>query len=316
MFSKLCLKCVVCAVAALLANPGVARAYTWSSPRDEGDCGCSEPAAPMNWTQPLTGSPIGHPFGMRPAPPYNTTWARVPVTNYRTQVVNDPLSGVSTTASQPCNTYEMQMRRTAGCSLWQSFVNWWQCQCCCLRGRSMPAYETMCDSTSEWSTSAAPQPAASPYYVPSNSIPQNNAPTSNGRLVPVPSSASPTSPAPADRRPELSPIPPRSGGENSASRVVPLDTEVFVRTLDTSEILLELTPPLVAPGVYDVDAELNDEHREVIELPEPTSAEQPAAIRSKALELLPVSWSTPSASEAGKLPTNEVWDDTGWRSEQ
>jgi hypothetical protein len=98
--------------------------------------------------------------------------------------------------------------------------------------------------------------------------------------------------------------------------LVPLDSEVFVRTLDSSETLLELTPPLVAPDEYDTDAELDDEHREVIELPEPISAEQPASIRSNVLELLPVSWSTPSASDAGKLPTNEVWDDTGWRSEQ
>lgn len=123
------------------------------------------------------------------------------------------------------------------------------------------------------------------------------------------------SPAPADGRPQLDPIPQRSGGGGSASRVLPPDTEVFVRTLDSADALLELTPPLVAPGLPGARTDINDDFRDAPELLEvnPVPAESADA---KSLALLPVSWSIPAPSYDRKLPTNKVWDDTGWRSEQ
>ncbi|HUG68233.1 MAG TPA: hypothetical protein VMM76_10805 [Pirellulaceae bacterium] len=131
----------------------------------------------------------------------------------------------------------------------------------------------------------------------------------------MPSNAVPISPAPADRRPQLDPIPQRSGGGGSASRVLPPDTEVFVRTLEGSDALLELTPPLLAPGLPGARTDINDDFQDAPELLEvnPVPAESAGA---KSLALLPVSWSIPAPSYDRKLPTNKVWDDTGWRSEQ
>jgi hypothetical protein len=63
---------------------------------------------------------------------------------------------------------------------------------------------------------------------------------------------------------------------------LPADAEVFVRVLDNSESSLEFGPPLVAPLSPSAN---------------PDVADAPAA-------------------QEHKLPTNEVWDDTGWRSEQ
>ncbi len=308
MFSKQCIQVLACAVAGLLASPESARAV-WSLPND---CGCDQPS-PTSWTQPCTEPSASTWFWMRPAPPYNSSWARVPVTNYRPQVVNDPLSGVSMTALQPCNTFEYQPQRTAGCSLWQGLVDWWRCSC--LGDRSVPTYATTCTPTSEWSASSS-APAPTPYYVPANSVPANSTTPNNGRLVPVPSNVTPTLPAPADRRPELSPIPARSSGGNSALRVVPLDTEIFVRTLDDADIFLELTPPLIAPGTHDADLDSHETLQSEPELLEtPPSDSKPAASK-QVLELLPVSWSQRTVSEAQKLPIDEVWDDTGWHSEQ
>ena len=110
------------------------------------------------------------------------------------------------------------------------------------------------------------------------------------------------SPVPADRRPQLDPLPQRPNREGSASRPLPADTEVFVRALDNSESSLEFGPPLVAPLSPAANADVADDR---------VTAEDETS-----LELIPVGLSIPTPSHESKLPTNEVWDDTGWQSEQ
>ncbi|MEO8498723.1 MAG: hypothetical protein ABI614_26980, partial [Planctomycetota bacterium] len=129
-----------------------------------------------------------------------------------------------------------------------------------------------------------------------------------GRLVPVPSSVSPPSPVPADRRPQLDPTPQRTSREGSASRPQRTDAEVFVATLVDVEETLELTPPLVGTDSYSPHADVADDRA--------TMADEIS------YELLPMKTPIPVASFESELPTNsgiptdEVWDDSGWRSEQ
>ncbi|MBI2480424.1 MAG: hypothetical protein HYV60_17855 [Planctomycetia bacterium] len=307
MSRKQCIRWLVCAGAVLLANANAARADTWSSPND---CGCGNQFSPTSRIEPFAGPS----FSMRQVPPYNTSWARVPVTNYRPQVVNDPDSGVSFTSLQPCNTYEWQMRRTAGCSLWQDLVDWWRSCCLCGCSRPAPSAAT-CSTPSDWVVSS-PTPAASPYYTPTNNVPSSGTSSSNGRLVPVASSVIPTSPVPADQRPRLDPPSQRPGGGDSALRVLPLETEVLVRTLVSPDGQLELTAPLVAPVSPDADTDSNDDLQHVPALLDIDSGLQAASTPEKSQELHPISWSLPAPAHNHKLPTNEVWDDTGWRSEQ
>jgi hypothetical protein len=155
---------------------------------------------------------------------------------------------------------------------------------------------TTCTPSSDWVVTSG-EPAATPYYAPSTST--------NGRLVPVPSSAVPVSPVPADRRPQLDPLPQLPNREGSASRPMPADTEVFVRAidnLDDTASSLDVGPPLVAPLSPTADAEVADA---------PT-----ASVDETSFELIPVGLPIPTPSHESKIPTNEVWDDTGWRSEQ
>ncbi|MEX0818761.1 MAG: hypothetical protein WD070_04180 [Pirellulaceae bacterium] len=321
-----CLATIVFAAVMLGEGGDASRADAWQA---WGDCGCSQPSSISSGA--AFSSCLTHPDRLRPTPrykSYNSSWARVPVTNYRPQVFNDPSSGVSVTTLQPCNTYEWQHRRTAGCSLWQRLVSWWRSHCCRCGASTMPS-ATICSPTNDWVVSS-PQPAATPYY----------APSTNGRLVPVPSGVSPSSPAPADHRPQLDPLPPRSSGDSSAVRPSAPESEVFVRTLGASETLLELHPPLVAPGAPETSAEVYEGpqpvppftaqpkapaalHAEVHEGPQPvprlldaSSDDQAAAVGGATLDLVPVSWSTPTAPHDRQLPTDEIWDDTGWRSEQ
>lgn len=298
MFRTRSLKWIVCTIAMLLATAGVANADTWSS---TSDCGCSGPSAP----------PAGQAFWMRPTPPYNTSWARVPVTNYRPQVVNDPMTGVSYTTTQPCNTYEMQMRRTPGCSLWQSIVNWWRSRCGCLCRRPASYSSAYCPPTNEWVVSS-PETTSTPYYSPSTTT----TPSTNGRLVPVPTNPPPTTAVPADRRPQLTPPPVRSNAEGSASRLISPDRAVFVHTLDAADDSLQLTPPLLTSGDSDEAIDQDDGLKRVPELIDALPGDHSASIIDPSLGLVPVSWTTPSTPEDSQLPTDVVWDDTGWRSEQ
>ena len=289
-----CLAALAFAAATLQVDVDTARAngWSWSS-----DCRCSDPlpavAGAGGWGTP------------RSAPPYNSSWKRVPVTNYRRLVMNDPLAGVRVTSLQPCNTSEWQMQRTAGCSFWQSIASWWKSHCCYASAPLMPPATTTCTPTSEWTLISA-EPAASPYYSPST----------KGRLVPVPSAVSPSSPVPADRRPQLNPLPLRSNDEGSAARLLSPSTEVFVRTLDGADTSLELVPPRVAPGSRNADADASDDLQHVPQLLDGHPDDRVAAMRETSLELLPVSWSMPTPRDDRKLPTNEVWDDTGWQSER
>jgi len=276
------------AVAALLIDANAARADTWTWLNG---CDCNDQLPASGWVAPQPMSCPTRPCWARPTTPYNSSWARVPVTNYRPQAVTDPLSGVSFTSLQPCGTYEWQLRRTAGCSLWQSFVNWWNSRCRCIGSPSMSPATTICTPTSEWVVTS-PERLESPYY----------APSTNGRLVPVPSSVSPASPVPADRRPRLDPPPQRPSSQGAASpRSLP-DAEIFVRALDGPDASLEFGPPLIAPGLRGADADVAEDHA--------------ASVGEMSLELLPVNWSVPAATYDRTLPTNEVWDDTGWQSEQ
>ena len=312
MVPKQCLKWSLCAIALTLFDAGVAQAEVWTS---ASDCGCNSQSSPMSWTQPLASSPVGQSHWITPAPPYNSSWARVPVTNYRPQVVIDPTTGVNVTTIQPCNTCEWQPRRTPGCSLWQSLVNWFRCNCFCTRRPSMCSSATNCPPGSEWVVSTS-EPTGTPYYAPSTSVPSTSAPSTNGRLVPVPSGASPATIVPADRRPQLDPLPSQSGGQNSASRMTPQKAEIFVRTLDDSESFLELTPPLVAPRHQASEPDASDGMQHVPELLDVDINAKTALGHESTLDLVPVSWASPAPSAVRKLPTDEVWDDTGWRSEQ
>jgi len=74
-----------------------------------------------------------------------------------------------------------------------------------------------------------------------------------------------------------------------------------VQTLDNSEPSLEFGPPLVAPLSPAANADVADAPA--------------AAVDETALELIPVGLAIPTPSHERKLPTNEVWDDTGWQSE-
>ncbi|MBC8351089.1 MAG: hypothetical protein H8E66_03830 [Planctomycetes bacterium] len=245
---------------------------------------------------------------MRPTPPYNSSWARVPVTNYRPQIMNDPLSGNNFTSIQPCKTYEWQMRRTAGCSLWHRFVSWWQSRCTCFGRTAASLAVAQCDRTGEWIVDNS-TPTDMPYYSPSS-----NAPSTNGRLVPVPSGVSPSSPTPADSAPQLDPRDIRSGGEGADAWLSPPDTEVFVRTIDRSDTSLELVPPLVTPAAIDPNTDGSEELPDVPPLLDQRSDAKMASAAMSSRELLPVSWSTPNQSQDTKIPTDEVWDDTGWQS--
>ncbi|MDA1051321.1 MAG: hypothetical protein O3C40_12695 [Planctomycetota bacterium] len=281
------------AATTLLIDADTARADAWSWLNG---CSCSNQPPATGWVEAQPVSCLTRPFWMRPTPPYNSSWARVPVTNYRPLIANDPLSGVSVTSLQPCHTYEWQMRRTAGCSLWQDLVDWWRSRHCCI-GAPLPSPAiSACTPASEWVVGSA-EPEASPYY----------APSTNSRVVPVPPNLSPSPPAPADRRPQLDPVQPRTSGDGSASRLSPLDTEIFVRTFVDSDTSLELVPPQVNSGVPDTNADISDDLEHV---PRPLDAkpdETTASLREASPELIPVGWS---------IPTNDIWDDTGWRSEQ
>ncbi len=277
----------VLAAAAPLLAASAARGDVWGLPAD---CGCNNETPACGWAMPRFEICLPRPCWTRPTPSYHSSWARVPVTKYQPQAVNDPLSGASVAALQPCNTYEWQLRRTPGCPLWQNFVDWWRSNCCLLHTPSMsPA--TTCTPTSQLAVTS-PESTDAPYY----------APSTNGRLVPVPSSATPTSPVPADRRPQLDPVSPRPINEGSASRLLPPDTEVFVQTLDDSDTSLEFGPPLVAPLSQSADAYVADD--------------QVTSDDETSLELIPVGLSIATQSYESKLPTDEVWDDTGWQSEQ
>lgn len=291
MFPKLHVRWLVLLLlggAAHLFSAQAAHGDVWSLPPA---CECNNETPFSGWAMPSLEICLPRPCWTRPTPSYQSSWARVPVTNYRPQAVNDPYSGVSGTALQPCDTYEWQMRRTPGCALWHSFADWWRSNCCLLHRPSVPPAPTTCTPTSQWAVTS-PESTESPYY----------APATNGRLVPVPSSAAPTSPVPADRRPQLDPVPPRAIREGSASRLFPPDTEVFVQTLDDSDTMLEFGPPLVAPLSQVADASVADDQA--------TSGDETS------LELIPVSLSIATPSYESKLPTDEVWDDTGWRTEQ
>jgi hypothetical protein len=83
---------------------------------------------------------------------------------------------------------------------------------------------------------------------------------------------------------------------------LPADTEFFVRALDNSESSLEFGPPLVAPLSPSANPDVADD---------PVTAKDETS-----LELIPIGLSIPTPSHESTLPTNEVWDDTGWQSEQ
>lgn len=275
--------------AAQLFAVQAARGDVWSLPSD---CDCNYETPSLGWSMPSFDICLPSPCWTRPTRSYQSSWARVPVTKYQPQAVNDPMSGVAMTSLQPCNTYEWQARRTPGCALWRDFVNWWQSHCCLLHRPSLPPTTTNCTPSSQWVVTSA-ESEASPYYTPST--------PANGRLVPVPSNVSPASPVPADRRPELNPPPQQPAREGSASRLFPPGTEVFVHALDDSDTSLELGPPLVAPNSQPVNTEVADDR-------EPSSGES--------FELIPVGLLIAVPSYETKLPTDEVWDDTGWKSEQ
>lgn len=122
MLPPQCSKWIAFGVMLSLAHVETASADAWTT---SGDCGCGSPNVPIG----------SQAFWMRPTPVYNSSWSRVPVTNYRPQVVSDPITGVGFTSIQPCNTYEWQPRRTPGSSFCQCLVNWWRshCGCCCRR---------------------------------------------------------------------------------------------------------------------------------------------------------------------------------------
>ncbi len=303
----------VLAVAALSVGDASVQAQAWNT---SVGCGCSE----SSWDGTLTSSGMARPFWMRPTPHYASSWARVPVTNYRPFVVNDPLDGGSVTSLQPCNTYEWQMRRSPGCSLWHRFVTWWQTHSC-FCGRPASYATAPCGPTSEWNVTStsisSPSTTAQPYYAPSPNGRATNGPATNGRVVPVPSDASPGTPNPADRRPELDPDQIQSGGQGSASRLSqPRAKEVFVRSMDGSETLLEVGPPLVAPRRSSSASETRNGLPDVPPLIDQKSDDRTASSAEEAGRLLPVSWSTPTAPRTRQIPIDRVWDDTGWKSDR
>jgi hypothetical protein len=65
-----------------------------------------------------------------------------------------------------------------------------------------------------------------------------------------------------------------------------------------------------------VDSDFSDDAQSVQESLETNPDDQAEPAREKSLELLPVIWAIATPSSDRKLATNEVWDDTGWRSEQ
>lgn len=261
-------------------------------------------------------------FWQRPTTVYKTSEVRVPVTNYRPVVATDPYTQTSVSTLQPCNTYEVQQRRTATCSLWQRIVNWWRSHRCqwCRRPAATctPVCETTCGQASEWVISS-PASSSTPYYVPSSS----NLPSSNGRLVPVPNSSIPPatsspsrvtpSPVPADRRPQLDPnsSPANRGGEAKSSKDI---GEVFVRTLESQDSMVELVPPQISTDSGN-DAPAKQQIRSIPQLL-PESNIKSAAMDGTPTKLVSISWNVPATRVRREIPTDIVWDDSGWQSER
>lgn len=278
-------------------------------------CGCNSRVvgSPVMGSPYVSSSlPAAHSIWTRPTPVYASSWAKVPVTSYRPQVINDPLSGVGVTSLQPCKTFEWQLRRTPTCSLWQRFVDWWRSNCSLTRAQSTvcaPAtYPAVgnCSPSNGWIVSSG-EPSASPYYTPSTTR------SSDGRLVPAPAGLSPSPPVPADRRPELDPDRLQNNGSGSASRLLRPQSEVFVRTLDRSDASPALVPPLVDPNTTDATAAETRGIKRVPQLLDGADRNRSASSAAAPGMLRPVSWMRPNPIRS--IPTDVVWDDTGWKSE-
>ncbi len=295
----------VCTCAALQSLAAPASAQTWSS---SSSCGCNAPS--VTSTMPGSMYPTNA-FWQRPTPVYASSWAQVPVTNYRPVVATDPFSGVGVSTIQPCNTYERQLRRTPQCSLWQRIVEWWRnhrCRRC--RPTPQPCPPT-CGTTSGWTLSSTTTPTTSstPYYVPA---------TENA-LVPIPNGAAAParispSPVPADRRPQLDP---NNAGINRGGEafVSPTTDEIFVSTVESQEAAVELVAPQLTPSVHEAPAPTADQSRQV-----PALLSEPnlktAETGSSQSQLVPISWNMPAKPLPRTIPTDRVWDDSGWKGAQ
>jgi hypothetical protein len=316
--SRIIRQVIVFAIASILLFSGIntvqADAWRWIN-----GLGCNEPACGDSFASFATQTTPSsmRPFTMRPAPPYNSSWKKIPVTKYQAQSVSDPLSGTSVMSLQPCNTYEWQMKRTAGNSCWQSFVCWWKRHFCCSAATQPPPCATCVPSSSRIVSTTSPTNIAPtttlPYYTP----------TPKARLVPVPSGASPPTAVPADHPPRLGPRPTLPNLETSASRLLtptlndaPVH-ETFVHTTDSAEPTLELIAPQLSPSPQSSKGDDLDRVPQVPQLLDTNIDDHTAAIGNSHGQLVPVAWSETAASQHNITPpATNIWDDTGWQSDQ
>lgn len=257
----------------------------------------------------------------QPEPYYRTTWAQMPVTNYRPVITNNPAVGYPVTTYQPCQT-----------SIWQA--------------RRLPSYGVFYPTTAAFAPvansgcSSCGASTSAPYYAPGAPAttfgPTTIAPgTSLPRTI-IPGSSSPAAggaAVPADTQPSLSPTGLPGAAPPTIRNFTPLDS---------------VTPPLDPPGGLQLNSPAAVQKKTAPDsrlrfVPDPEAPASPEDT-NRAPRLLtprektaatslrqnwastPIPWSEPSAIRAAsaeiaipvkpKSPpaTEEKWDDSGWRS--
>jgi hypothetical protein len=278
-------------------------------------CGTALPAmtfapqpAPSSWWSQLC-APLA--VNCIPDVRYQTSWIRVPTTNYRPVNILDPLTGCATSTVQPCTTYSWQVRRVPTSSCFRpanaavATVNYWADPC------AVPSYPAVTIPGAVVSNGcggcSTPTAVPAPYYTPGPAVP--SAPATILPSVP-PSPTIPLQPSfPATSQPTLQP--------GFPAGPTPADRAPSLLTPSPSPALPPTTtnyPPLIPPPVPPPLAPAS---------PAPAPATGPAAPAgepAKKLELVPrtsvelAPVPDPDATSNPKSPTLlDTRDRTAWR---